>query len=309
VDDFNYGINITVTEDCGKKSFLDMFPMSAITLCCFVVQMVAALEEMSKIGLVHGDLRWNNILFPKRRCYFHLKRQTICEEQEDENTVLVNNVVKVFDWDHAFFANMPPGFRNSYHTSEKTNMNDIYDKIGFLRLIQRLFPGRFIQQSDVDDMQPAFSDYVYRDPSNGKPLFQISQKGDGDETWPRISDLRAAVNKATHKAYVAASETLVTHRIHGNRQTFMLAVEGDNQEGMKAMLRHPFFIDLDRKTVEASVSIAEQRLTHDPENTFYKGWLKTFLEKDARAGFEMMRFESNFSEKNMEDFLKLYGSK
>ena len=67
------------------------------------------------------------------------------------------------------------------------------------------------------------------------------------------------------------------------------------------MLRHPFFIDLDRKTVEASVSIAEQRLTHDPENTFYKGWLNIFLEKDASAGFEMMRFESNFSEKNMED--------
>jgi hypothetical protein len=58
------------------------------------------------------------------------------------------------------------------------------------------------------------------------------------------------------------------------------------------------------QTVEASVTIAEQRLTHDPENTFHKGWLKTFLEKDARAGFEMMRFESNFSEKNMEDFLK-----
>ena len=52
------------------------------------------------------------------------------------------------------------------------------------------------------------------------------------------------------------------------------------------------------------MTIAEQRLTHDPENTFHKGWLKTFLEKDARAGFEMMRFESNFSEKNMEDFLK-----
>jgi hypothetical protein len=68
----------------------------------------------------------------------------------------------------------------------------------------------------------------------------------------------------------------------------MLAVEGDNHEGMKAMLRYPFFLDLDGKTVEASVSIAEQRLTHDPENTFYKGWLKIFLEKDARGGFEMM---------------------
>ena len=43
-----------------------------------------------------------------------------------------------------------------------------------------------------------------------------------------ISELRAAVNKAMHIAYVAASETLVTHRVHDNRQTFMLAVEGDN---------------------------------------------------------------------------------
>jgi hypothetical protein len=78
-----------------------------------------------------------------------------------------------------------------------------------------------------------------------------------------------------------------------------------NPEGMKAMLRYPFFLDLDKKGIEASASIAEQRLTHEPENTFYKGWLKVMVEGDAREGFEMMRFECNFSEKNMEDFKKL----
>ena len=45
--------------------------------------------------------------------------------------------------------------------------------------------------------------------------------------WPRISELRAAVNKAMHKAYVAASETLVTHRKkHGRFKKTNLCRQG-----------------------------------------------------------------------------------
>jgi hypothetical protein len=309
VQDFNYGINIIVTEDGGKKSFVDSFPMTTIALSCFVVQMVGALEEMAKIGVVHGDLRWNNVLLPKRARYFHLKRKVLIDEQEDEYAVPVNNVVQIFDWDHAFFWAMPEHDRGriseTYHASYDTNMNDIYDKLAFLRLLHRYFPCKFMDESDVDTMQPAFYDYVYRDPVSGKPLSQISQKGIGEPTWPGISDMRRAINEALHKVYVTASRTIVAHRIYLNRQKFLLAVEGDNPEGMKAMLRYPFFLDLDKKGIEASASIVEQRLTHEPENTFYKGWLKVMVEGDAREGFEMMRFECNFSEKNMEDFKKL----
>ncbi len=197
--------------------------------------------------------RWNNVLLPKRARYFHLKRKVLIDEQEDEYAVPVNNVVQIFDWDHAFFWAMPEHDRGriseTYHASYETNMNDIYDKLAFLRLLHRYFPCKFMDESDVDTMQPAFYDYVYRDPDSGKALSQISQKGIGEPTWPGISDMRRAINEALHKVYVTASRTIVAHRVYLNRQKLLLAVEGDNPEGMKAMLRKPFVLDLGKNAL------------------------------------------------------------
>jgi hypothetical protein len=308
VEDFNYGANITVMEDCGKKCFRTFFPMSKLSACTFVVQTVAALEQMSEIGLVHGDLRWNNILFPRRKCYFDLRQKLIVDKQEDENTVPVDNLIKIFDWDHAYFSGMPfhgeKSVYESYHTSARTNMNDIYDKLGFLRLLYLSFPGIFMHDEDVASLQPAFFEYVYRDPHEGTRLSQISQKGKGEPTWPDISILRSAVNQTLHKVYISACSIMLAHRNNTSRANFCLAVEGDNSAKMKTMLQYPFFLDLNKEVIKASAAISAERVMHDPDDAFHNGWLTTVFE-DVILGFAMMGFECNFSEAKMEAFKRL----
>jgi hypothetical protein len=308
VEDFNYGANVTVTEDCGKNCFRKFFPMSELSACTFVVQTVAALEQMSKIGLVHGDLRWNNILFPKSKRYFDLRQKLVVDKQEDENTVPVDNLIKIFDWDHAYFSGMPVHGEKTvyepYHTSARTNMNDIYDKLGFLRLLYLFFPGLFVHDEDVASLQPAFFEYVYRDPREGTRLYQISQKGKGEPTWPDISILRSAVNQTLQKVYVSACYTMLAHRKNTSRANFRLAVEGDNSAKMKTMLQYPFFLDLNKEVIKASAAISAERVLHDPDDAFHKGWLTAVFD-DVISGFAMMEFNCNFSGAKMEAFKQL----
>jgi hypothetical protein len=85
---------------------------------------------------------------------------------------------------------------------------------------------------------------------------------------------------------------------------FRLAVEGDNSAKMKTMLQYPFFLDLNKEVIKASAAISAERVLHDPDDAFHKGWLTAVFD-DVISGFAMMEFNCNFSGAKMEAFKQL----
>lgn len=302
-EDLNHGINILMTVDEGKVSAKDFIVKTRVLksrLAEFIVQIVSAVDMLAEKNVVHGDLRWSNVMYPSAAIeplYFNLGTRFFEKEVRDEHCVRVSRVVKVFDWDNAFYPEMPSYVNRlvyqSYHASHKTNMNKIYDKIGFLRLLHKYFPTVFFDDKDAATMEPAFSRYAYKDKRDGRILYQISQKGDGDEEWPEIETISSAVNAVIQKVYYEACKTLIDKRKLKTRERFELAVEGDNIEALRKYLSYPHFKDLNLASFLLLREFVNKRIKHDSgrRDTFYGGValvMEGAAEEDARKGLELM---------------------
>ena len=303
VEDLNHGINILMTVDEGNVSAKDFIVRNRVVksrVAEFIVQIVSAMDMMAEKRIVHGDLRWSNVMYPSAAVeplYFNLGTRFFEKEIRDEYCVRVSRVVKVFDWDNAFFPDMPSYVNRiayqSYHVSNKTNMNGIYDKIGFLRLLHKYFPTAFFDDEDAATMEPAFSHYAYQDERDGRILCQISQKDDGDEKWPEIETIFSAVNAVIQKVYYQACKTLIDKRKMKTRERFELAVEGDNVEALRKYLSYPHFKDLNMASFMLLRNFVNKKIEHNfgRRDTFYGGValvMESVAEKDARMGLELM---------------------
>lgn len=285
VEDFNRGVNVLVVRDCGRTSFwghASEHPDDT-DADAFVVQMACALDVMCRAGLVHGDLRWENVAYEKipegEDRFFDTRNEMFASSASNEFCVEFSRRIKIFDWDNAHFASMPERharrYRAKYHASSRTNMNDLYDKIGFLRLLHYHFPSDYLRPADVASMEPAFSEYVYVDARDGAPMHQISQKGRrGDPIWPNVAELRRAVDAALARAYVEAATRLIAQRKERENARFELAVEGDNVEGILESLRYPRVMDLDGISFRNLETVAEERIKHGVNERFYAPLLR-----------------------------------
>lgn len=259
VDDLNAGAEIVVTRDAGEETAWKRLVRRSSTtekdVAAFVAQMLCALDVMEDAELVHGDLRWQNVGYPPvpedGKRFFDLREERFVRENANEFCVEMSRAIKIFDWDNAHYGRMPAhakkGLHMPYHCSGDTNMNRVYDKIGFLRLLRYHFPDlSFVGDADVASLEPAFSEYAYVDQRDGKISRQISWKGSSDDPlWPDIQRLERAVDDATRRAYVLASSILVADRKRRSMEKFLLAVEGDNVEEIARYTAYPLAHDLD----------------------------------------------------------------
>lgn len=276
IDELNEGATILVMRDHGPTSVWGYFsrkrPSSPSSLAAFVVQIISALDVMAAHGIVHGDLRWENILYPRVEgvTYFDLETRRYEKESKSFSCVPVHRVVKVFDWDHAFFSHMPfdakKKARYSFQASENTNMNSVYDTLGFLRLLYHQFPGVFLDAADTKRMEPAFTKYAYQDPRDGAILHQAS---DGASRWQNIERLEEAVREAKRTVYDRAAACLVTERRRRTTEAFELAMEGGEMMRIAEMMRTPRVHDLDHTSLETLREAARTSRGY-PEGPFYE---------------------------------------
>ena len=281
IKEFNHGAKILVTKEEGRLDVNDYLQTTTRErLAAFVVQIMTALRFMATKGIVHGDLRWKNIMYPeaKETTFFDLHTGRLSPTCENEFCVRLHRIIKVFDWDNGFFSHMPE-YRQKlmyqkYHVNEHTNMNGVYDSVGFLRTLWYYFPEVFVHSDDTQKLEPAFSKYAYRDPADGATLHQISQKGEeGDPEWPEIDRLRTSVAEVMKNVYDRAAKCLLYERGNATRAAFALAVEGDNIAKIRDVLTSPEVVDLDRETLQLFEKVASERQEHGVEQHFYHGAL------------------------------------
>ena len=267
VADLNAGAEIVVTRDAGRvtawKYLVRRHSATEEDVAGFVAQMLCALDVMENAELVHGDIRWDNVAYPlvpmggKR--FFDLRRERFVAAHENEFCVEMPRAIKIFDWNNAHYGRMPEDGKNGahmpYHCTDVTNMNRVYDKLGFLRLLRYHFPrSTYVPDDVVASLEPAFSEYAYVDPRDFQILRQVSMMGtSGDPLWPNIERLERAVAAATRRAYVAAATILVAARKNRARERFALAVEGDNVDEIARYASYPLANDLDATSARFAV--------------------------------------------------------
>lgn len=264
VDDLNAGAEISVTRDAGRvtawKHLVRRPSATEEDVAGFVAQMLCALDVMENADLVHGDVRFDNVAYPPvpngGKRFFDLRRERFVSTHENEFCVEMPRAIKIFDWNNAHYGRMPEdgkkGAHMPYHCTDVTNMNRVYDKLGFLRLLRYHFPGStYVTDADVASLEPAFSEYAYVDPRDFKILHQVSMCH--DNSWPDIERLERALTDATRRAYVVAATILVAARKNRAREKFALAVEGDNVDEIARYASYPLANDLDATSARFAV--------------------------------------------------------
>jgi len=278
VDDLNAGAEIVVTRDAGEETaWRHLVRRTSATeedVAAFVAQMSCALDVMEDAELVHGDLRWSNVGYPPipedgKRLFDLREERFVREHENNEFCVEMSRAIKIFDWDNAHYGRMPAhakkGAHMPHHCSDGTNMNRVYDKLGFLRLLRYHFPSlSFVSDADVASLEPAFSEYAYVDPRDGEISRQISRRGSsGDPLWPDIQRLERAANEVTRRVYVVASLILVAERKRRVREKFLLAVEGDNVEEIERYAAYPLARDLDVESMRFATRVVRERVERE----------------------------------------------
>lgn len=306
IEDFNDGVRILISVDAGQNSVYQHLSgkTNEIELANFVIQTTVALNQMSEAHVVHGDLRWANIMYPvSDACrYFDVKHQTFCQTIVNEHCVPMANTIKILDWDNGFSSDVPDETQRlvfqTYHVSETTNMNGIYDKLGFLRLLHLYFPYVYLDDDDLYSLEPAFTSYVYFCPVQRKLLYQISEKpGRSKYTWPDIKRLEDAINKVLQQVYTQAVDVALRRRRSFTRDTFCLAVEGDNMEVIRDAFRFPHFLDLDGRCFLQLALAATARYRNNVEPHFYGG-VVFVLTGETAVGLEMMGISADSQEQH-----------
>lgn len=238
LDELNAGAIVLVMRDHGPTSAWRYFSkrtregegeVGEKKIATFVVQMIGALEVMESAGIVHGDLRWGNVLYPRvtEQTFFDLQKKKYEREWKNFHCVAVDRVVKIFDWDHAFFSHMPSHAKrkaqHSFQVTEKSNMKTVYDAMGFFRLLHFHFPGTFLDDADVESLEPAFTKYAYRGSKDDRGMLQSSFC---DSAWPNIQTLEKKVRDTLRVVYERAAASLLADRRTKTIRDFELAMEG-----------------------------------------------------------------------------------
>lgn len=260
VEDLNAGAVILMMRDHGPTSAWRYFSRASYagevaerSIAAFVVQMIGALEVMQRAGIVHGDLRWENVLYPRvaEQTYYDLGKKRYEKEWKNFFCVPVDRVVKIFDWDHALFVHMPSHAkrkaRHSFQVTEDGNMKALYDVMGFFRLVHYHFPGTFLDDAEISSMEPVFTTYAYRDSRDGQEMLQSSAC---DSAWPKIESLEKKVRDATTAVFERAAACLLADRRTKSKRDFELAMEGGEMMRVARMLRQPRVSDLDESSID-----------------------------------------------------------
>lgn len=155
-----------MTEYCGSVSFgkyLEEVPIDdPRDICEFysgVLQIAHALDEMSEKNIVHMDLHFDNIMFPK---YEEVCKKE-CKALRFENIVVGrrNRLVKIFDWDRSL--NLAKDLQDREYLL-------LHDKIGFLRQLVSfsLIPMQEVVP-EVNNFVEFVENTVYRQGSRAYP--------------------------------------------------------------------------------------------------------------------------------------------
>jgi hypothetical protein len=106
-----------------------------------ILQMISALRFMAEKNIVHNDLHFQNVKVMRGKFLFNLDTGLVSKEVGD-NTIEMNHMVKIFDWDHAYSREMPEddditerkqNDKSHYQMYEHTDGNKIYDQLAFLK--------------------------------------------------------------------------------------------------------------------------------------------------------------------------------
>lgn len=150
-------VGFVMTEYCGQTTFRQIVKGEGVQAYSGIVQIAHALERMAERGIVHGDLHFNNILFPKYEdvCLGD------CEELRVETLGLTrvgsrvtpaivlgkeDRIIKIFDWD-----------RSSRLVTDEHEL--LKDRIGFLRLLPSYMED-FMNDALGDDLSRKYIEYV-----------------------------------------------------------------------------------------------------------------------------------------------------
>ena len=301
VDHFNGGVRVSVSVDAGEHSVYDHLSgqTQKVELARFVIQMIVALRQMSKANIVHGDLRWENIMYPVNdgtNKFFDVKHECYCQAVVNEFCVFMPNVIKISDWDDGFSPDVPDATQRqlfrAYHVSKTTKINDVYDKLGFLRLLHRYFPCAYVDSKEITSLEPLFSSYVYVCPSTREPLYEKTAVKLSDKWVDRF----VMIDKVLQKVYARAVDEVLRWREHETSDRFCLAVEGDNTEIIRQLFRYPYFLDLNRNCFFQAAVAATARFRNNVNAEFYGG-VACALNGNVPLGLEMMGISATLRER------------
>jgi len=164
-------VPFTVLEDCGAmtlsdyfkdKSFRGMYPNHHAA----VLQMVLALKYLAEKKIVHGDMHWDNVLYPSYSDLQHNDDWDYDSQLEilinDTQSIKTSRVIKIFDWDLSWDSDGLGAMRKDLiGARDFSNLDEIYDKVGFLRSL--LQHGYFVEGvHDDKEILDIFKDTEYK---------------------------------------------------------------------------------------------------------------------------------------------------
>jgi serine/threonine protein kinase len=156
-------VPFTVLEDCGAMTLRDYFkdnipPALPDSITpnhhAAVLQMVLALKYLAEKKIVHGDMHWDNVLYPS---YSDLQHNDDFKDDSqleilinDTQSIKTSRVIKIFDWDLSWDSDGLGAMRKDLiGARDFSNLDEIYDKVGFLRSL--LKHGYFVKTVHYDE--------------------------------------------------------------------------------------------------------------------------------------------------------------
>ena len=295
IDHFESGARLTMSVDWGEHSVYDHLARRThkLELARFVAQMIVALKHMEKADVVHGNLRWENIMYPENDGvdqFFDLKHECWRRTIVNQHCVRMPNIIKITDWEDGFSFDVPEATQRqlfrAYHVSKATEIKKIYDKIGFLRLLHQYFPRTYLNPEEIISLEPLFSEYAYICPSTHEPLYEKTAVKMLDERVD-AQKMILEVEKVLRRVYARAATDIIYHRINETSENFCLAVEGDNVDVIRQSFQYPFFFLLNSNCFYQAAVAATARFRNDVNPDFYGG-VACVLNGDVKLGLQMM---------------------
>ena len=295
VDQLNCGVRVSMSVDWGERSVHDHLSgrTHKLELARFVTQMIVALKQMGYADVVHGNLRWENIMYPANDSveqFFDLKHECWRQKIVNQHCVRMPNVIKIADWEDGFSADVPEATQRrlfrAYHVSNATEIKTIYDKMGFLRLIHRYFPQTYLKLEEIESLEPLFSEYAYVCPSTREFLYAKTAVKMLDKRVD-ARKIKLAVEKILRQVYARAATDVIQHRIYEVSEKFCLAVEGDNVDVIRKCFQYPYFFLLNSNCFYQAAVAATARFRNDVNPDFYGG-VACVLNGNVELGLQMM---------------------
>lgn len=295
VDQLNCGVRVLMIDDWGEHSVYDHLSGQThkLELARFVTQMIVALKQMANADVVHGNLRWENIMYPANDgadMFFDLKHECWRQTIVNQHCVRMPNIIKITDWEDGFSPDVAKATQRqlfrAYHVSKKTAIGSIYDKIGFLRLLHRYFPWTYLNPDDIESLEPIFSEYAYICPSTREFLYEKTAVKMLDEHF-NAQKIKLAVEKILRQVYERAVTDVIYHSIYETSEKFCLAVEGDDIDFIRKSFQYPNFYYLNSNCFYQAAVAATVRYRNAVNPDFYGG-VVCVLNGNVKLGLQMM---------------------